>query len=174
MLSMKVLTLTQPWASLVAMGAKRIETRSWDTDHRGPLAIHAAKNFPREAKEICSEQPFQHCLRRWYGSFDIPLWQQLPLGAVLCVSQLLATRPTEELKFIESANELLIIDERNTNADRYQAWWMFTEQPMQEYCFGNYGVNRFAWLLGSPRVLKEPIPAKGSLGLWNLVSEALI
>ena len=33
----KALTLTQPWATLVAIGAKRIETRSWSTRYRGPL-----------------------------------------------------------------------------------------------------------------------------------------
>jgi hypothetical protein len=38
---MKGLTLTQPWATLVAIGAKRIETRSWPTRYRGLLAIHA-------------------------------------------------------------------------------------------------------------------------------------
>lgn len=40
---MKALTLWQPWATLIAIGAKTIETRSWSTNHRGPLAIHAAK-----------------------------------------------------------------------------------------------------------------------------------
>lgn len=39
---MKVLTLHQPWASLIALGVKTIETRSWSTQYRGPLAIHAA------------------------------------------------------------------------------------------------------------------------------------
>jgi hypothetical protein len=37
------LTLHQPWAALVAHGAKTYETRSWSTNHRGVLAIHAAK-----------------------------------------------------------------------------------------------------------------------------------
>ena len=40
---MRAITLHQPWASLIAVGAKRIETRSWATKHRGPLAIHAGK-----------------------------------------------------------------------------------------------------------------------------------
>ena len=40
--AVKVLTLTQPWATLVAIGAKKIETRSWSASYRGPLAIHAA------------------------------------------------------------------------------------------------------------------------------------
>ena len=43
---MKAITLTQPWATLVAIGAKRIETRSWRTFYRGPLAIHAGKTLP--------------------------------------------------------------------------------------------------------------------------------
>ena len=37
----RALTLHQPWASLIAIGAKTMETRSWSTSYRGPLAIHA-------------------------------------------------------------------------------------------------------------------------------------
>ena len=40
---MLALSLWQPWASLIALGAKRYETRSWNTAYRGPLLIHAAK-----------------------------------------------------------------------------------------------------------------------------------
>ncbi len=42
---MRTLTLTQPWATLVALGAKTIETRSWQTSYRGPLAIHAGQGL---------------------------------------------------------------------------------------------------------------------------------
>ena len=38
---MKALTIQQPWASVITMGVKTIETRSWSTKYRGPLAIHA-------------------------------------------------------------------------------------------------------------------------------------
>ena len=41
---MKAITLEQPFASLVSIGAKIIETRPWSTDYRGPLAIHAEKS----------------------------------------------------------------------------------------------------------------------------------
>lgn len=40
---MKTISLWQPWATLIALGVKRFETRSWSTNYRGPLAIHAAK-----------------------------------------------------------------------------------------------------------------------------------
>jgi hypothetical protein len=43
---MKAITLHQPWATLVAIEQKKIETRSWPTSYRGPLAIHAAKTMP--------------------------------------------------------------------------------------------------------------------------------
>lgn len=43
---MKALTLRQPWASLVAVGTKWIETRSWSTSYRGRLAVHAGRAEP--------------------------------------------------------------------------------------------------------------------------------
>ncbi len=43
---MKALSLWQPWASLIALGVKTIETRSWATNYRGPLAIHAGLRRP--------------------------------------------------------------------------------------------------------------------------------
>lgn len=48
---MNALTLMQPWATLVAIGAKRIETRSWATRYRGPSAIHAARTDGRSLKK---------------------------------------------------------------------------------------------------------------------------
>jgi hypothetical protein len=46
---MKAITLIQPWASLIADGRKKVETRSWGTKYRGPLAIHAGKSSDKEA-----------------------------------------------------------------------------------------------------------------------------
>lgn len=52
-----VLSLTQPWASaLFIPGLKSIETRSWKTSYRGRLYIHAAKGFPRAAREFATEE----------------------------------------------------------------------------------------------------------------------
>ncbi len=40
---MKALTISQPWANLIASGLKFVENRTWPTSYRGPLAIHAGK-----------------------------------------------------------------------------------------------------------------------------------
>lgn len=41
---MKVLTICQPYAHLIAVGDKRVENRRWPTLHRGELAIHAGRS----------------------------------------------------------------------------------------------------------------------------------
>jgi hypothetical protein len=55
---MKALTIQQPFATLIAIGAKRIETRSWSTNHRGPIAIHCSSNFPKGYEHLCLDGPF--------------------------------------------------------------------------------------------------------------------
>ena len=46
---MKVLTIKQPWATLIMQGDKRFEFRSWKTKYRGELLIHAGKGIDKEA-----------------------------------------------------------------------------------------------------------------------------
>ena len=48
---MKVLSLTEPYATLIKNGSKTIETRSWKTNYRGKLYIHASSTkIPKEYK----------------------------------------------------------------------------------------------------------------------------
>ena len=48
---MKVLTIKQPWATLIMQGVKRYEFRSWNTKLRGEFLIHAGKGVDKEAVE---------------------------------------------------------------------------------------------------------------------------
>lgn len=46
---MKVLSLTEPYATLIKDGKKKVETRSWKTNYRGKLYIHASSTkIPKE------------------------------------------------------------------------------------------------------------------------------
>jgi len=63
---MKALTLTQPWATLVILGVKRIETRGWATPYRGRIAIHAAKGWHRDDIEFA----FDTEIERELGDFS--------------------------------------------------------------------------------------------------------
>lgn len=83
---MKALSLTQPWASLVALGHKQRETRSWSTPYRGRIAIHAAKGFPLPARRFAeTERSLGRCPAR------------IPLGAIVAVATLAGVARTEEV-----------------------------------------------------------------------------
>ncbi|MEV6784620.1 ASCH domain-containing protein [Streptomyces sp. NPDC051098] len=68
------LTVWQPWASAIAYGTKRIENRTWPTDHRGLVLIHAGRTLDPTAHDAPLARPF---LRRPY-----------PRGAIVAVARL--------------------------------------------------------------------------------------
>jgi activating signal cointegrator 1 len=140
---MKTLTLTQPWATLVAIQEKSIETRSWWTSYRGPLAIHAAKGYPPGCRKLCLTEPFLTALKA-AGLIQYGVWHpsnnDLPLGAVVAVCRI---------------------------TDCVAVHGMAHTLSAQERAFGDYTFGRFAWLLADVHPLPAPIPATGRLGLWD-------
>ncbi|MBO4633255.1 MAG: ASCH domain-containing protein [Lentisphaeria bacterium] len=53
MKTIKVLSVRQPWAWLICAGYKDVENRSWKTNYRGRLYIHAGKSFDWGAIGFC-------------------------------------------------------------------------------------------------------------------------
>jgi hypothetical protein len=152
---MKALTLTQPWATLVAKGQKKIETRSWSTSYRGPLAIHAAKGFPGWARRMCFDARFQPVL---FDDFD-GMWQWLPTGKVVATCELVDVKQIDEVISFPACRSYTNVDRKHT--------YILTSQ---ERAFGDYSVGRYMWLLENVVALPAPIPAKGALGLWEWAS----
>lgn len=157
---MKVLTLTQPWATLVAIGAKKIETRSWPTSYRGPLAIHAAKGLgPVGGKKglqvLCAQEPFKSVLTAYmqrlvHEGVSWRIANELPRGAVVAVCILAGCFPIWPYGIGP-------LDDGNFGP--------IPNDP--EHRFGDYTPGRYAWFLSNIRALPEPIPCKGALGLWE-------
>lgn len=54
-LNMKVLTIREPWASLIINGYKKYEFRSWKTNYRGKLLIHAGKAIDKNMLYIANK-----------------------------------------------------------------------------------------------------------------------
>ena len=115
----KALSLWQPWASLVAEGHKTYETRSWQTNYRGWLAIHAARRWKRDQQEI---------MRRWpYNALPLP--DPLPTGAIVAVARLVDVLPVELL----GAGELDEIEHAVGNfADGRYAWQLTSVITLQK------------------------------------------
>ena len=85
------LTLWQPWATLIQEEVKRIETRSWGTNYRGPIAIYAAK-------QTVAVSDYPHL-------FELaPYGCEFPFGAVVAIANLVNCVEMTE-KFIAQQSE---------------------------------------------------------------------
>lgn len=145
---MKLISLWEPWATLMAIGAKRIETRSWQTSYRGWLAIHASKNGLAKAQlRECLSDPFFAAalagvdLMPGYIVAVVNLADCCPMVDTICLAGVFSDYP-----------------ELNTE---------------QERAFGDYHPERWAWVTDNLFRLLHPIPYKASQGLCDVQPEAL-
>jgi activating signal cointegrator 1 len=141
---MRALSLYQPWASLMAVGAKRIETRSWPTSYRGLVAIHAAKKWDAELRATALRKRFAACL-----SEGLPIEVEfnpddLPRGCFVAVGHLHRVLSTTE--------HAIAIPQQDTD----------------EFWFGDYSEGRFMWVFDEVWKLSSPVYARGQMGLWTL------
>lgn len=94
------LSLIQPWASLIAVGAKRIETRGWPTRFRGPFLVHASRGMPAENVALCQREPVRAIL----AAAGYPTPDSLPRGAIVGAATLVDCRlitPETEVPALE-------------------------------------------------------------------------
>ena len=127
----KVLSIIEPWATLIKEGKKRIETRSWKTSYRGELYLHASsKHIDKKNLNLPNLLNLIPNISMGYGS-------------TICKCKLV---------------DCIYMDE---------AFLEQIQSNSQEFMCGEYKVGRYAWVLEDVEVLKEPIPAKGHLNIWN-------
>ncbi|QDR79817.1 ASCH domain-containing protein [Sporomusa termitida] len=146
---MKAITILEPWASLIACGAKQIETRNWSTKYRGRIAIHAGK----ETKRAFYSLPIITALG---VSCVSEHWLNIRLGSVIAITNLvdcLQVRGTSSLKICNEQRVAAILE----NNMRVMG---------NELEFGDYTHGRYAWILANVRRI-EPVPAKGRQRLWE-------
>lgn len=150
-----VLSLTQPWATLVAIGAKRWETRSRRSHYRGPVAIHSSKEFPEYAQDACIRNPFAKTIGRLRDKLGAPSFMDvLPCGQILAVASQVRCEPAESLVTYLPGTELL----QSSTIGEDEAY------------FGNYTPGRFAYELERATQVR-PVPASGALGFWKFAGE---
>lgn len=146
---MKLISLWEPWATLMAIGAKRIETRSWSTPYRGWLAIHASKGglSKRNLADCLNESVFRLALAG----------EPLSLGCIVAVVRLVDCCPME---------------------DRGCLPGVFRDYPAldtpQEREFGDFSEGRWAWVTEDLFRLPTPIPFRAKQGLVDLSCETVM
>lgn len=141
MVHIKAITLFNPWATLMAMGLKKIETRSWATHYRGPLAIHAGLN----RKFVGGKFLTGLCQRNL-----CLLHQRLVFGAIVAIVLL-----TDCVRITYPLSE----PDREYNPYRICA--------RNEIELGDYRVGRYMWITQFQKRIEPPILARGAMGLWD-------
>lgn len=68
---MKVLTLKQPWATLVAEEIKQYEFRSWKTNYRGKVLIHAGAGVDKKDMERFKDLNLEYPSKRIIAEVEI-------------------------------------------------------------------------------------------------------
>lgn len=134
----KIITLWQPWATLLAAGVKQYETRPSHTSWRGTYLIHAAKVMPTWVKRLCLDEPFLTAL------IDLGFGEvsELPLGAIVGSFRVDYCMSTDQAKpMIEAFSDT-------------------------EIAFGDYSPGRWAWKAKDVRIAKTPISCSGGQGYY--------
>jgi hypothetical protein len=143
MTPIKSVTIIQPYAELIAAGVKRVENRTWPTNYRGPLFIHAGK-----AKRYGGEPVFD--IAKQYELEPA----SLVFGAVIAVADLI------------DCVELVEVDMRHYRqrpwrlpawAEKRHAWMNDHEHTEGPVC----------WILANVRRLTSPAVVDGKQGLWT-------
>lgn len=138
---MKVITVLQPWAWLLVTGKKRCETRSWKTNYRGEILIHAGK---KNMTNIMRQTFFEARHMKQAGVFNT----EMITGAIIGKANLVNC-----VRIDEAIHRLV------------------REQHIEEDAFGNFSPGRYAWVMENPVLFDTPIPARGRQGLWNWEGE---
>jgi hypothetical protein len=114
---MEALSLLQPWATLVVMGAKKIETRSWSTPFRGRILIHAS--LGKAGSFFAKEPPFSNFITDFNA---------LPFGAIIGEATLTTILRVEDYELPDETMNRLTLEEKafgDYSAGRYG--WMLED-----------------------------------------------
>ena len=106
---MKALTISQPYASLIASGEKWVENRAWETKYRGPLAIHAGKGT-------------QYLTRRELVKY--------PTGCVIAVAELVGCVHIDRLRLMSEVRPKVCMPDCPPGMERY--WGEILRHPHTE------------------------------------------
>jgi len=143
---MKLLSLWQPWASAMAWGWKKHETRGRQTNYRGLVAIHATKSSPYK--------PFDYAmgifknLNRPDLAIQLKEKRTFPMGAIVAVGEIVGCQFVDS---VERPGDLKI--------------------SALEFAWGDYTpLHRWIWVMKDVRAV-HPYSYKGSQAMIDLPEE---
>lgn len=140
---MKAITIKQPWASLIVEGIKDIENRTWKTNFRGKVLIHAAaKSWDWD--RLINYMTHMGTLGAFTAKWTRKWLLNLPTGAII--------------------GSVEIVD----CVINHPSIW--AEKTIYKHGIAQTKPI-FNWVLTSPIKFDKPIPCKGKLSFWDYNGE---
>lgn len=138
---MKALSIKQPWASLIVHGIKDIENRTWKTNFRGRIYVHASGKPANEPYQIFTDDQWKSIEEKRHDFFVFHSYTEL--------SQIIG-----EIEIVDCViNHSSIWAEKTEGVTAGNQF--FYKKPI------------YNWVLANPVLYEKPIPAKGKLSLWE-------
>jgi hypothetical protein len=105
----KVLSIRQPWASMIVRGLKRFEIRSWRTQYRGQLLIHASSARPGgTSEELFDDGELADLLKR-IGISSLADMQALPRSAIVGAVNLTDVLDAQTFESVSTADDASVV-----------------------------------------------------------------
>lgn len=177
---MKALSLHQPYASLIVLGAKHIETRSWTTRYRGELAIHAAVKpvAPGELGAYCFDRNWiaRHEGHDGYTGAPIAevIGDTMPYGVVVAICNLVDVIPIDRHASEPGGDRVGDFPHDGPLAHQRGGLWVvgprIPTNPTyieDQRPYGDFSAGRWAWMLEDVVPLEVPVAAVGKQRLWE-------
>lgn len=157
---MNAITLSQPWASLVATGKVRAHAMPFPTEELGVYAIVAARSFNRQQIATALGPNFL----RWIAETGITTLADIPRGAVVGVVDLCGVSVIDAGPVKLEGEDFVVTRDGPISLVAENA------------AFGDWIPGRYAWKFESCIALAEPIPCRGARGVRALPAdvEALV
>jgi hypothetical protein len=89
----KAISIRQPWAWLIVAGHKDVENRTWRTQYRGPILIHASKGTTK--REYNAAWTFAFCGHDIPAKaiYELPKFEDLERGGIIGMAELVDVVP---------------------------------------------------------------------------------
>lgn len=160
-MEIRILSLWQPWASLVAMNLKQFETRPRGTKYRGKIAIHACKTQPNcvnaELERIYDASGGSQQFKDAIEAITLPL----PQGCILAIADL------------TQCSEMTNFPGLNPPWREISLNKVCSRLSNLELAVGDWRPGRYAWKLENIRPIANPIYYRGKQGL-TIIREPMV
>jgi len=153
---MKALSLTQPMAWAIFHG-KDVENRPWNTYYRGPLLIHASKGFNQEHYD-------------WIAANENRLVCVLPQTYELVHGALIGTVNLVRVMKMAGNTEPMLGHSVSIGDTQRELEYLHRADSA---CCSRWFSGPYGFVLEGAREFSEPIPYRGSLGLFDVPDDLL-